>query len=110
MLEKACKSSVEGCLSQLDVYVKQVHDALQPGSVLLLLTGQGNSIQQRLKEVSSSLPCTSTGLKSDMPTGHPQCYYTGSLHLLHNVLASRPALHDAHVHVHVSFAGASKGC
>ena len=47
--------SIEECLQLLDAYVKQVFEALQPGSMLLLITGQGDTTQQRLKEVSSLL-------------------------------------------------------
>lgn len=40
------------CLQRLDAQVKQVYDSLQPGSLLLVATGQGDTTQQRHKEVN----------------------------------------------------------
>lgn len=42
------------CLERLDAQVKKVHNSLQPGSLLLVVTGQGDTTHQRHKEVCGS--------------------------------------------------------
>lgn len=49
-VEQAGRPSEADCLKCLDAHVKQLHDALMPDSVLLVITGQGDSTQQRHKE------------------------------------------------------------
>lgn len=51
VLQKSGKGSIEECLHVIDAQVKQVYDALQPGSMLLVVTSQGDTTHQRLKEV-----------------------------------------------------------
>lgn len=59
VVKKAAMGSIEECWQQLDAHVKQVYEALPHGSMLLLITGQGDTTQQRLKEVHSLLQLTS---------------------------------------------------
>ena len=42
---------LEDCLQQLDAYIGKVHEAMKPGSLLLVCTGPGDTTQQRCKEV-----------------------------------------------------------
>ena len=51
MLHKTGKGSAEERLRLIDAHVKQVYQALPPGSMLLVVTGQGDTTLQRYKEV-----------------------------------------------------------
>lgn len=53
-LEQVETASSIDCLERLDAQVKKVHDCLQPGSLLLVVTGQGDTTHQRHKEVRKS--------------------------------------------------------
>lgn len=50
-LEQTGKESIEECLRSMDGHINQVYNALLPGSMLLVVTGQGYTTKQRLKEV-----------------------------------------------------------
>ncbi|KAL3141146.1 hypothetical protein ABBQ38_003496 [Trebouxia sp. C0009 RCD-2024] len=50
MLQKAGKGSAEERLRLIGAHVKQVYHALPSGSMLLVVTGQGDTTQQRFKE------------------------------------------------------------
>ncbi|KAL3162472.1 hypothetical protein ABBQ32_010134 [Trebouxia sp. C0010 RCD-2024] len=50
MLQKAGKGSTEERLRLTDAHVKQLYHALPSGSMLLVVTGQGDTTQQRYKE------------------------------------------------------------
>ena len=45
------KESIEESLRLIDAHIDQVYNSLQSGSMLLVVTGQGDTTQQRLKEV-----------------------------------------------------------
>ena len=50
-LAAAESSAPHDCLQQLDAYIGKVHEAMKPGSLLLVCTGPGDTTQQRCKEV-----------------------------------------------------------
>jgi len=54
-LDQAETVSRTDCLERLDAQVHKVYDALRPGSLLLVVTGQGDTTHQRHKEVC--VPC-----------------------------------------------------
>ncbi|KAL0046858.1 hypothetical protein WJX82_000075 [Trebouxia sp. C0006] len=49
-LNQADTVSRSDCLKRLDAQVHNIYDALQPGSLLLVVTGQGDTTHQRHKE------------------------------------------------------------
>ncbi|DBA69583.1 TPA: hypothetical protein ACH3X2_012658 [Trebouxia sp. C0005] len=50
-LDQADTVSMGDCLERLDAQIHKIYDALRPGSLLLVVTGQGDTTHQRHKEV-----------------------------------------------------------
>ena len=71
-VEQAGRPSEADCLKCLDAHVKQLHDALMPDSVLLVITGQGDSTQQRHKEVC--MLCLNLMCSLFTAFGEPACH------------------------------------
>ncbi|KAA6428436.1 MAG: exonuclease family (ISS), partial [Trebouxia sp. A1-2] len=49
-LDQADTVSMGDCLERLDAQIHKIYDALRPGSLLLVVTGQGDTTHQRHKE------------------------------------------------------------